>query len=207
MDRTVDLYLIRHSITAANKEKRYLGWTDVPLLDEGKRELCFILPSLPDKCDRVYSSDLQRCVETAFLLFPNCSVYQTSQLREIHFGDWELCTFQEVEHRSDYNEWLQSPDSFHPNNGESYEAFRLRVSEWLKALLHLLSCEEKIVSTAVITHGGPLREIIYRLHSSSSSPWEWHCQPGEGYKLTITKKEDDKWILLQVESIMAKGSG
>lgn len=46
------IYLLRHGLTAYNKEKRYQGTRDIPLCDEGRRQLAeaLICP------DRVYVS-------------------------------------------------------------------------------------------------------------------------------------------------------
>ena len=58
--------VIRHGRTAANDSGIYIGRTDFPLSDKGAAELSqkqdtYIYPRVA----RVYSSPLQRCLETA----------------------------------------------------------------------------------------------------------------------------------------------
>ncbi|UTW70681.1 histidine phosphatase family protein [Anaerobacillus sp. HL2] len=85
-------YLLRHGVTKANQEKRYLGWTNVSLVQD-------CLPDLSIPCcgfDAIYSSDLKRCIETVRLLYPNNSINIDPRLREIHFGRFEAKTYERI---------------------------------------------------------------------------------------------------------------
>ncbi|MDQ7861466.1 phosphoglycerate mutase family protein [Peribacillus frigoritolerans] len=66
----VAITLLRHGLTVANERKVYLGWTDSPLSTEGEKEILDLRGSYP-QYEKIFSSDLSRCVETARLLFPH----------------------------------------------------------------------------------------------------------------------------------------
>ena len=80
------ILLIRHGLTAGNKEKRYIGRTDEPLCPEGLAALgqC----SYPC-CAALVSSPMQRCRQTAQILFPAQKIHICEALRECDFGDFE----------------------------------------------------------------------------------------------------------------------
>ena len=66
---TYKIHLLRHGLTRANLEGRYIGRTDLPLCPEGRAQL----EKLRDTCEypwaeRVYTSPLLRARQTAELL-------------------------------------------------------------------------------------------------------------------------------------------
>ena len=71
-DDKIEILWIRHGMTAANKEHRYLGTTDEPLSTEGQHRLISQWKTKEElllHVDKVYSSPMKRCLETAQLLF------------------------------------------------------------------------------------------------------------------------------------------
>jgi broad specificity phosphatase PhoE len=63
------IYLMRHGRTALDMEKRSDGWLDLPLSDEGQRQLIEsqqLLKQVPLK--KIYTSSLQRVQETAHIV-------------------------------------------------------------------------------------------------------------------------------------------
>ena len=63
------ILLIRHGKTVANEKHLYCGSTDLPLSEQGRRELAGKKLSAPENC-RYYSSGMRRADETLELLFP-----------------------------------------------------------------------------------------------------------------------------------------
>lgn len=95
----VRLWLIRHGETVWNRRKLWQGHTDVPLSEEGRRQaraLAVLLQDLPLRA--ILSSDLQRARETAEILARShrLSVETTPRLREVHLGEAEGLTTEEV---------------------------------------------------------------------------------------------------------------
>ena len=96
------LYLLRHGETAYNAEKRYQGISDIPLSEEGKKEL---IPAdfFPDV---VYVSPLSRTKDTAKALFPLAKQVVVPDFREMDFGVFEGRNYIEMEHDAAYRAWV-----------------------------------------------------------------------------------------------------
>ena len=80
--RSYHIYLIRHGLTKANLEGKYIGETDLDLCEEGVSELLslkeqFVYPAV----GRVYSSPLRRSVQTARLLYPEMKIRRRRSLK------------------------------------------------------------------------------------------------------------------------------
>ena len=68
------IQIIRHGQTEANEKGIYIGKTDYPLSEKGKKELVDKLDEFDySGVERVYSSPLKRCLETAAKLTENFS--------------------------------------------------------------------------------------------------------------------------------------
>lgn len=141
------LHLIRHAPTAGNQAKQYIGWTDEPVLP-------FKAPAYPE-VKRVWGSDLQRCRQTAEVLFPNAVYHSDSDWRECHFGDWEKKTYAELESLKAYRNWIDDPFHCQPPGGESLDQVAVRVEQ---AVRSLPSGEE----FRIVAHGGPIRYLLAR---------------------------------------------
>ena len=81
---------IRHGMTQANLDGRYIGTTDLPLCREGADQLYekiekYDYPSV----QKVYTSPLKRCKQTISILQPNRLVAEMPELREMDFGKFE----------------------------------------------------------------------------------------------------------------------
>ena len=88
--KTYQIHLIRHGLTDENEKGKYIGSTDVPLSQKGIK----LLKKYSEEYDYpgapiVYSSPLQRCVQTAGILYPAITPKIIGGLAECSFGDWE----------------------------------------------------------------------------------------------------------------------
>ena len=64
------LYIMRHGRTEANEKGIYIGKTDYPLSAAGRNELLDKLDEFDyPGVERVYTSPLKRCTETAEIIF------------------------------------------------------------------------------------------------------------------------------------------
>lgn len=201
MVSTMAITFIRHGVTKWNKEKRYAGWTNVPLLDGvEKRDHS---PNL------LFSSDLNRCVETAELLFPNSPISKLSELRELHFGDWEGMTYEQLKSDSVYQQWLKNPECINPPGGESWDAFTVRLEHgWKEVKEEIINSGASTIT--IITHGGPIHYFLSRFSPEPSEFWEWRVQPLQGYTLYFTENQlegEERCTLLQEELLTERKSG
>ncbi|MCP1344391.1 histidine phosphatase family protein, partial [Halomonas sp. FL8] len=124
--------LVRHGLTAWNRERRYLGHRDIELLDidNGLDALRAALARLT--FDAVYCSDLQRCRQTLTGLgLPNDRGVETrfdARLRELDFGAYEGLRYDDLKHDAGYRAWIDSQGELAPPGGESAAAFHARVA-------------------------------------------------------------------------------
>ena len=93
------IYLIRHSMTKGNKEKRYIGTTDESLCLEGIQLLEERKGMYPE-VTYVYVSPMKRCVQTAEIIYPKmmkAGAYSCNEkLRECDFGLFENHNYIEL---------------------------------------------------------------------------------------------------------------
>lgn len=183
--RTYKIHFIRHGLTEANTDGRYIGTTDLPLsalgverLETQKQQADYIRTGL------VFSSPLSRCIETAEILFPDTKCEIIDEFREYDFGDFENKTAYELEPFPEYLEWT-SGKIFCPPNGEDQRDFIKRICLGLnKAVRRMMELE--VYEATAIMHGG----VIMSLFSATALPRrqtvEWTCPDGEGFTARIT---------------------
>ncbi|MBB3129542.1 alpha-ribazole phosphatase [Paenibacillus rhizosphaerae] len=151
MVRQADLLLVRHGTTPWNREKRYLGHTDIPLDPGGRDELAPLARKLAGKVlSGVYCSDLARCRETLAIVSPayaDAAVYDP-RLREMDFGAWEGHTYEQLQHEPLYRQWIDSPQQVTPPGGESWKDFAGRIDGFIG---NLLKDVEKVCSKTIGT--------------------------------------------------------
>lgn len=144
----VIVWLVRHGQTAWNVDRRFQGWTDVPLDQTGRDQAERLRATLETAAfDGIWSSDLSRAVETARIAVGPPTVDR--RLREMDFGDIEGAAWDELE--PEVREGLKRFEGFAAPGGESAESFMSRVFEFLDELPdgnHL-----------VVAHGGVLRAV------------------------------------------------
>lgn len=168
-------------MTAENEKRAYIGWTNTPLSESGRKELLtanrHFFP-----IDKVYCSDLVRCTETANILFPNQSISMLEQLREINFGKWEGKTYEELKDEAVYQGWLEEPINGCPPEGESFHKFSLRVLDgWEKVREDMLQLG--VSHSAIVAHGGVMRCLLTHLTALNRPFFEWEVPFGSGYQL------------------------
>jgi alpha-ribazole phosphatase len=195
--------LLRHGITTDNQEKRYIGWSDSPLSESGRKSLLeqsqrytFADP------DTIISSDLKRCHETYDILYgskPNIPILYSKLWRECSFGCWERQTHDELANNSIYKEWLYNWETASIPNGEDFTTFKTRILQGWDGVISLL-LRENINHVAVITHGGPIRTILSMYAPVNKPFWEWNVSNGEGFYLETTVdrlRRNERCISLQ----------
>ncbi len=178
------IYLIRHGATVAHTQNLYCGKSDLPLCPEGEKGLRSLLakggyPPLEGK--RLITSGMQRTDRTAALLYPGGEIETMPAFREIDFGDFELQSYQQLQQREDYRQWLEGDNARTPfPGGESGEDVANRVRPAFDALL------QDGRDAILVTHGGVIATIMTDLYPESNlSRLEWQKEPGQGWAVTF----------------------
>lgn len=162
MGEATRIVAIRHGRTAWNAEARVQGHRDIELDDTGRWQAGRLAQALAaEGIDAIYSSDLARARQTAEPLagLVGLAVALDAGLRERAFGEFEGCSFAEVETRwpEQAERWRRRDPDFGPAGGERLGDFRARVIEAVERLARAHPGEH----IAIVTHGGVL-DLLYR---------------------------------------------
>ena len=180
------LQLIRHGITQGNLEGRYIGVTDMPLCRQGIDELYekiekYDYPSV----QKVYTSPLKRCKQTADILHPNRYTAELPQLIEMNFGDFENKKAENLMETESYKKFIQGGRANPPPNGDSMREVVNRSFEALNIIISDMMYEG-LTNCAVITHGGIIMNMLSCFGVPKLSPMEYACDFGEGFEILIS---------------------
>ena len=117
-------FWVRHGPTHA---KAMVGWSDLPADLSDAAQLARLSAHLPAGAT-VISSDLIRASATADAIAGGrARLPHDPDLREIHFGDWELARFDTVEDQAHLRAYWDNPGDIRPPNGESWHEVSARV--------------------------------------------------------------------------------
>lgn len=180
------IFLLRHGMTQANKEGRYVGRTDVPLSDEGEEQIIDLgnRYRYPD-VDAFYSSPLIRCTQTLKLLYPYAKPTLVQGLAECDFGDFEGKTVDELRDDPDYRDWIMKKGEIAPPNGESGQAFQQRCCGAFESIVEELLCTG-VNRAAIMAHGGTLMFLLATYGYPRRPYYKWLAGNGMGYEVVIT---------------------
>lgn len=147
------LYLIRHGKPEAEIGICY-GSSDLPVCErEQLRVAKALLPALPHGVP-VFTSPLQRCrilAESIAAETDASGVSQDSRLAEIHFGDWEMRTWEEIP-REEIDAWAADVVHYQPGKGESVLNVATRVRQFYDDLR-----SSGVVEAIAVCHAGTIR--------------------------------------------------
>lgn len=126
------LIVVRHGETDWNRDGRYQGQADPPLNEQGRAQAGMLADELAgESFEAIYSSDLQRAVETARIIArrPGLPVSLDKRLREIDQGEWEGLPVDEIAARYPQLWAGRQHDALHtrPPGGETLSEVAARV--------------------------------------------------------------------------------
>ncbi|WP_040978228.1 histidine phosphatase family protein [Oceanobacillus jeddahense] len=204
----ITITLLRHGVTKANQEKRYLGWTDVPLLSE-EIERLKAAQDFGKQFDLCVASDLLRSKQTAALLCPKQEKIEIKNFREMHFGAWEMKTYEDLKNDRRYRAWIDDPESTAPPTGESFQEMKQRIDAGFQQLRHQIN-KKQSKNTLLVAHGGVIRHLLIKWTREQKSFFEWKVPHKKGIRLTWTIddwKDEQKCISLQEVPLTGKENG
>lgn len=180
------LSILRHGLTEANENGTYIGRTDLPLSEAGRETLQdkYAACEYP-KVQRVYSSPLERAVQSAEILFPDREIVIVDDLREMDFGVFENVSVDDLITLDSYKKWLKGGLDNPPPNGESLRNMMLRCYSALNLMI-LNMMNEGITHAGVVTHSGILMNMMSCFGLPKMKPMEFACDPGEGYEILVS---------------------
>ena len=200
--KTLKIHIIRHGTTDANLLGQYIGCkTDMPLSPEGLSELRLLKENIQyPEIDRLYSSPMMRCRQTAAVLFPDMGLVEVDNLKEYDFGAFEGKTAAELEGDTAFAQWASGKSSA-PPDGEDNTEFIKRLCVGLRQVV-MDMLENGTDSAGVIMHGGAIMMLLGATAVPRHKPVEWTCDAGRGYSLLITPSLYHKSGIVEVYDII-----
>lgn len=157
------VYLIRHALPEfPGGERMCLGRTDIPLGPEGLAQANAMAKTFP-AVSRVYSSPLERAVETARAIAEPVIL---DGLQELSMGEWDGLTFREIQQRYPALYAARGRDNTLPPPGsepdeEGLVRFRAAMEQ---------AAEDAPGDLAVVAHGGVIRLFLAFLRPPGRKP-------------------------------------
>lgn len=156
------LTLVRHTSLNVLPNICY-GQSDVDVSLQFDEELRILREKLLHKeFDAIYSSPLQRCYKLAHALssdesmsFAVRDIQLDDRLKELHFGDWELSSWDDIP-RDIFDAWASDYANLAPPNGETFSQLHIRA----KRFVEYVSGHFQDKHVLVVTHGGLIRALI-----------------------------------------------
>jgi probable phosphoglycerate mutase len=154
---------MRHGRIAPQVPWRFVGQRDLPLDETGRRQAQLVRERLREiEIGRIVSSDLGRAMETARIVAAgkDLTIEAEPALREIHLGEWEGLSVNEVQAAfpGEYERRGRDLEGVRPAGGESFRDLLDRVLPVFEAL-----AAGPAPSTLIVAHAGVNRVILCHL--------------------------------------------
>ena len=160
------IILQRHAQSFGNRDKIYIGQTDLGLTPEGYMQADVAAEYMKDeKIDAIYSSDLSRAYDTALphAKMRGLEVEKRRNMREIFVGDWETCDVNELKKLEIFTVNRFYADFVYPGGEANREC-----AERIKDELERIAIENPDRTVLVVTHGAALRNFWHFINGSKS---------------------------------------
>ena len=169
----VRLTLVRHAVTAWNREGRVQGQSDVPLSRSGEAQARSLHQRFAEEVARgdvqLYSSPLSRARTTAALAFPGHEPILDARLSELDFGTFEGLTLAERLALPEWHIWTRDPFTASAPGGESYGELYRRSGAWLEQSLATLPHPD--THLVAVTHSGTAQTLVARILEMDTQNW------------------------------------
>ncbi len=182
------IVLIRPGATDYDREQRIQGALDIPLSDEGGREVAQLVEQLAGRgIERVYAPDCQPARQTAEVLARGLGVKykRLERMRNLNHGLWQGMAIDEVRQKQPrvYKQWQEQPENVCPPEGEMLSEADARVQAAMTRLL-----KKHREGTIALVAPEPVASLVRRFISRTDLGNLWK-----------TAGEHGHWEVLEVE--------
>ena len=167
-----------HGTTYDNASKRCSGWKQVELNELGKEQAINLGKNTNYRFDVLYTSDLNRAINSAKLAWPNINSIQDARLRECNYGEYD----GEDKKLVVYEEHIEDPFP----NGESLKDVEKRMREFISFLKEKYNNK----TVGIFAHRAPqlaIEVITKKITWEEAIKNDWRKQKAwqPGWKYTI----------------------
>lgn len=161
MESGIELIAVRHGETDFNAERRMQGHLDVPLSVTGRVQAQAAAARLADEpIDKIYSSDLQRALETARIIHEGREIELVTdlRLREFHMGTFQGMTLSEAreKHGDAWERFFIHDADFALPGGQSRNQKQVEIASFMEEVVRSQAGGRMLV----VTHGGILIAML-----------------------------------------------
>jgi alpha-ribazole phosphatase len=175
---------VRHGPTHA---KGMVGWTDLPADLSDRAAVSRLEAALPEEAV-VVSSDLQRARATADAVAgPRRRLPHERDLRELHFGAWEMLAADDVPDQAALRAFYETPGEIAAPGGESWNAVSARVS----AAADRLAAAHPGATVVAVAHFGAILTQLQR--ALGVSAYEVFAQRIDNLSVTELTLSGGRW--------------
>jgi probable phosphoglycerate mutase len=202
------ILLVRHGHVEGIDPARFRGRRDLPLTAEGRRQAraaaAFIAARWRPTI--VYTSPLQRCVETGREIAVVAAVDSTvlDELTDLDYGAWQWRTHDEVRGQWPrlFDLWLSAPHLVRLPGGESVQDLLGRTADAVRMVL-----ERHAVDTVVLVgHDSGIRALLLQLLDQPiSAYWRIAPQPASVSEVDILEREVKVLSFNETQHLHASG--
>lgn len=183
---TYKIHLIRTGATSVSPGNRYVGQNDIPVCPEWLEELQNLKDTrIYPRVDRVYSSPLVRCLQTAGILYDNSPLEVLEDLKDMHLGGFQGKTLDALQGDPRFMAWLDNSFENPPPGGEDTAAFTRRITSALNQIFFRMM-DGKMTNVAVITHMGVIMTLLAAIGLPRAPLHQWAVPNGTGYTLRMS---------------------
>jgi alpha-ribazole phosphatase len=197
------IYLIRHGATIGNEEKRYVGSTDEPLSEAGKRQIADRQATLRANMiacgltfpKKIYVSPMLRCRQSASALFPGAQMELVPDFREKNFGEFEYKNYKELAGDSRYQAFIDSGGVLDFPGAEPQAVFLERTGRAFEQCIQDIGGGQEAFPIGeplvFVVHGGTIMSILDRYAFPHRNYFDWQLEPLGCYcgRIEITEEK------------------
>ena len=178
MIMAVEIIYFVHGTTYDNAESKCSGWKQVELNELGKEQAINLGKNTNYRFDVLYTSDLNRAINSAKLAWPNINSIQDARLRECNYGEYD----GEDKKLVVYEEHIEDPFP----NGESLKDVEKRMREFISFLKEKYNNK----TVGIFAHRAPqlaIEVITKKITWEEAIKNDWRKQKAwqPGWKYTI----------------------
>lgn len=188
-----EIYLVRHGKVDYGEKKCYIGFTDLPLCDEGIDQARKLKCYFSDiDIDKAYVSPLSRCLQTSEIILAERNIERIllDELKEINMGEWEGKSFEYI--KTNFPKLFETRgnnlDTFMPPGGESFSQLQMRVIPVFDNIIRSTTG-----NVLIVAHAGVNRVILGKLLDVPLNGILNICQPYGCINRLSWDEANQKW--------------
>ena len=186
----MNLLMIRHGEIPSNINKVYAGRSSEHLTEKGVRQARQVSEKLKSlKIDALYSSPIQRALQTAQILSEDIGVdlEVDDAFRELEMGPWEGLSENDVakEYPGEWSIWNSDPTKLRLAGRETLDKLRGRVLTGVKSIYN----KAKDRNVVIVTHVAIIRVLLLWHEKKSLNLYKSiHIPNAEIFKIKICER-------------------